>query len=247
MPQASLGPSFLQRYPWLVFVVPYVVFLLVGTLEPTPTVPGGAAVGLAIPYAAYPWVYGAKIALTIVAVLLVWPGYRQFPVQVTPLGVLVGLVGAVLWIGLAEWHLEGRLWGLQQLAALGPRSGFDPWQHLQHPAAIAAYLAVRFFGLVLVVPLIEEFFLRGFVMRFVMARDWWKVPIGQVTWGAMLVGTLVPMSTHPAELLAAAVWFSLVTWLLVQTKSLWDCAAAHAVTNLVLGLYTVYTGHWGLL
>lgn len=245
----SSRERFLQHHPWLPFVLPYVVFLLVGTLEPTPQVPGGAAIGLAIPYDAYPWVYAAKLVLTLAALLIVWPGYRQFPVQVTLLGVLVGVLGAVLWIGLAEWRLEERLvgpLGLGRFLDLGRRSGFDPWQHLHHPAAIAGFLALRFLGLVAVVPVIEEFFLRGFVMRFVIQRDWWKVPIGQVTWGAAIVGTLVPMATHPAELLAAAVWFSLITWLLVQTKSLWDCVAAHAVTNVLLGLYTIYSGHWWL-
>ncbi len=27
---------------------------------------------------------------------------------------------------------------------------------------------------------------------------------------------------HPAELLAAAVWFTLITWLMFKTKNIWD-------------------------
>ena len=54
---------------------------------------------------------------------------------------------------------------------------------------------------------------------------------------------------HPAELLAAAVWFSLVTWLMLRTPSIWDCVVAHATTNLLLGLYVVWAGGeaWELL
>lgn len=103
---------------------------------------------------------------------------------------------------------------------------------------------VRFIGLALVVPVIEEFFIRGFLMRFVMARDWWKVPFGQVTMTAVVVGTVFPMLSHPAELLAAAVWFSMVTWLMVRTRNIWDCVAAHMVTNFLLGVYVVTTGEW---
>jgi len=103
------------------------------------------------------------------------------------------------------------------------------------------------------VPLIEEFFLRGFAMRFAMADQWWEVPFGKVNGAALLVGVAVPMLMHPAELIAAAAGFSLVTWLMVRTRSLWDCVAAHAVTNLLLGVYVVGGdlwlghGHWRLL
>jgi hypothetical protein len=55
------------------------------------------------------------------------------------------------------------------------------------------------------------------------------------------------MLLHPAEALAAAVWFSLVTWLMVKTRNIWDCVAAHAVTNLLLGFYVLYTGEWRFL
>ena len=63
---------------------------------------------------------------------------------------------------------------------------------------------------------------------------------------AVVVGTVLPMLMHPAELLAAAVWFSLVTWLMVRTRNIWDCVAAHAVTNLLLGIYVVTFDQWQL-
>ena len=62
---------------------------------------------------------------------------------------------------------------------------------------------------------------------------------------AAIIGTAVPMLTHPGELLAAAVWFSLVTWLMFRTKNIWDCVAAHAVTNLLLGIWIMYSKQWG--
>jgi membrane protease YdiL (CAAX protease family) len=44
------------------------------------------------------------------------------------------------------------------------------------------------------------------------------------------------------------VWFSLVTWLMVRTKNIWDCVAAHMITNLLLGLFVVIEGkHWHLM
>jgi hypothetical protein len=32
-----------------------------------------------------------------------------------------------------------------------------------------------------------------------------------------------------------------------QTRSIWDCVAAHAVTNLLLGLWVLASGDWYFL
>jgi CAAX prenyl protease-like protein len=160
-------------------------------------------------------------------------------------------VGVVVWIGLCRLNLESRLLeplGLKWFVAKGTRSGFNPLEKLSAtPGWAWGFLAIRFFGLVLVVPLVEEFFLRGWAMRYFVAPDWWKVPIGEVSAAALAVGTILPMLAHPGELFAAAVWFSLVTWLMVKTRNIWDCVLAHAITNLLLGIYVVYSGQWQLL
>jgi CAAX prenyl protease-like protein len=243
--------ALLQRHRWLTFLLPLVVFMLIGALEPTPKTPGGQAIGLAIPYAHYPLVYTLKIVLTTAAIAFVLPGYREFPLRVHPLAVLVGVVGIVVWVGLCRLGLEQRLLvplGLGRIIDLGSRSGFNPLEQLEgNPAWAWGFLAIRFFGLVAVVPVIEEFFLRGFLMRFVVDARWWEVPMGKANALAVVLATLVPMLMHPAELLAAAAWFSLITWMYLKTRNVWDCVAAHAVTNLLLGIYVVTTGEWQMM
>jgi CAAX prenyl protease-like protein len=202
----------------------------------------------AIPYSAYPVVYTIKIALTLGAIAIVWPGYRQFPFRFSVLAIVVGLIGAAVWIALAIFQREmiaGRLgWDF----GLGKRSEFNPLAQFADRRAWAyGFLAIRFFGLVIVVPLIEEFFLRGFAMRFVMDADWWKVPFGNANRLAIVVGTLLPVLMHPQEAIAAATWFSAITWLMLRTQNIWDCVAAHAVTNLFLGVYVVASGNWWLM
>jgi membrane protease YdiL (CAAX protease family) len=214
--------------------------------------PGGTLIGLAIPYTHYPWVYVCKIALTLAAVAFVWPGYRVFPLRVSPTAILVGAVGGPLWIDLCLLDCEHRFllplldpMGLGWLVGSGVRSGFNPFDPANglSPLAAWAFLSVRFLGLVAVVSLIEEFFLRGFVMRFVMERDWWNVPFGKASGLALVLGTALPILSHP-EWLAAAVWFSMITWLMLRTRNIWDCVAAHAITNLILGVYVVVSGDW---
>jgi CAAX prenyl protease-like protein len=242
--------SLLERHCWLIYVLPMAVYSLIGSIEPSSGESGGKVLGLTIPYSAYPLIYTAKIGLTLVAVAFVLPGYRQFRRPPGMLAVLVGAAGIVVWVGL--WKLSSVVELTQLLAHLPgydhPRSAFNPLEQLAAtPAWAWTFLAIRFFGLVAVVPVIEEFFLRGFLMRLVVDQDWWQVRFGDVNVAAVAVSIVVPVLTHqPGESLAAAAWFGMVTWLMVRTRNLWDCVLAHAVTNLLLGIYVVFSKQWTL-
>jgi uncharacterized protein len=243
---ANWRTALLQRHHWLTFLLPFLVYMLVTALEPAPD-------GCQLCTISYPWCYSIKIVLTVAAVAFVWPGYRQFPLRLSPLALLVGVVGGPLWIALClpNWEHVYLLPLLQKIGLgglIGQRPAFNPFDPIHGLSVGAAwtFLSVRFFGLVAVVPLIEEFLLRGFVMRLVVDRDWWDVPFGTVNRLAIVLGTAVPMLTHP-ELLAALVWFSSITWLMLRTRNIWDCIVAHAITNLILGIYVVYSGNWRLM
>jgi uncharacterized protein len=245
----------LAEHPWLTFLLPFLVYMIAAMFEPAPPhVTGHEADNwLGLRYEHYPIVYTIKIVLTICAMVFVLPGYRQFPFRISPLAIVVGVAGIVLWVGFSQLGLEERVVErvgerskLVGLLGLSPRPAYNPLDQLAAtPAWAYTFLVIRFIGLALIVPVIEEFFLRGFLMRFVMADQWWKVPFGQVTPLALAVGILFPVLYHP-EKLAALVWFSLVTWLMVRTKNIWDCVAAHAITNLMLGIYVVTRGQWQL-
>jgi uncharacterized protein len=291
---AKLPAGWLSTYPWATFVLPMIVFMLLGAFEPTPPKnfdPDDAknlaelranleraealeatSEGLLpkFSYWDYPWIYSAKIALVVLAMIAVWPGYRTFPWRVHGIAIVVGVVGVVLWIVLCHLRLEPKILGpldrflgglipgrdpvevpsigLMGMLGTGERSAYNPLIYLaDQPAWAWTFLAIRFFGLSLVVPVIEEFFLRGFLMRFVVHEQWWQVPFGTATRAALVVGTGVPMLMHPGELLAALVWFSLVSWLMVRTKNIWDCVVAHGVTNFLLGVYVVAFDQWQLM
>lgn len=252
---------------WIPYVLPFLVYMIVGQFEPTPPDPEVLKLTpaeqkfweegqehtvvrlMGIRYEHYPMIYSIKIGATVFTMLLCLPGYVKFPFRVSWLAIGVGVVGVGLWIGLCTLNhrlkIEPKIlgaMGLLKIEEFGERPAFNPFQQLaDDPTWEYTFLAIRFLGLALIVPIIEEFFLRGFLMRFVMDPDWWDIPFGHVNTLAIIVGTAVPMAMHPGELLASLVWFSLVTWLMVRTRNIWDCVAAHAVTNLLLGLYIVST------
>lgn len=253
-----------RKNPWVVFLAPLVVFMLVGMLEPTPpepigppppvardgggrAAPASSATPWRIEYRHYPIVYALKLLATLAMVAYVWPGYSQAPFRFSSRAIIIGVVGAVVWIALATFQRDvvaGR-WGMT--LGLGQRSEFNPFERLGATPTAYAFLAIRFLGLALVVPLIEEFFLRGFVMRFPVAQDWWTVPLGASNSTGVAASIIVPVLMHPAEALAAAAWFAMIAWLFLRTRNIWDCIAAHAVTNLLMGVYVVATANWWLM
>jgi CAAX prenyl protease-like protein len=109
-----------------------------------------------------------------------------------------------------------------------------------------AFLAVRFAALAVIVPVVEEFFLRGFLMRFFTKAEWWTVPLGTVTTGSAIVATVYAVLSHPSESMAALVWFTMITLLYARTRNLWDCVVAHGVTNAMLGCYILIWKDWTL-
>ncbi len=248
----------LARNPWVPFVIPMVVYMLANSLEPRPPGTdddGGGPLGLSISFDYYPLFYAGKIAVTLIAIALVWPGFREFRFRVSPLSVIVGIVGAVVWIGLCQPPvLDGMgsllsTVGLSSFAESGERSGFNPLEHWADAPAVAyGFLALRFFGMVAVVAWIEEFFWRAFLLRFLQGTNWWTIEFGTYQLGPMAATTIVFALAHPlTEFPAAVAWFAIVTWLMLKTRNIYDCIIAHAITNLLLGIYVVATGAWYLM
>ena len=97
-----------------------------------------------------------------------------------------------------------------------------------------------------IVPLIEELFLRGWFVRWVEDPEWENLSLRGLSWKALMAASVYGVLTHPTEAIAAFVWFGLVSWLMNRTGSFWDCVVAHAVTNLLLGVYVLIFAQWHL-
>lgn len=140
------------------------------------------------------------------------------------------------------------LWASPQVAFHRPArlDGFDPNVFGGHPALYWGELALRFVRLVVVVPLLEEIFWRGFLLRFLIREEFETVPFGTYSRKANALVALGFMLEHavtdwPAAL-AAGVLYNMVAF---RTRSLSSCILAHAFTNALLGAYIMSTGQWG--
>lgn len=221
---------------------PFVAYMALGSLEPSPG-GGGLAASLGIPFAAYPLVYTLRLVVTLGLVAWRWPAIGAWIGRPTWWPPLLGVALVVPWVILATLQREAG-W----TAGVGERAAFDPFSTWGRgtPEALA-YLAIRGLGLVAVVPLVEELFLRGFLMRYVVDEDFRRVPFGTLTAASAAALAVYAVGTHPAEAVAALGWFAIVTGIAAATRRPVDCILAHAGTNLALGAWVLATGSWWLV
>ena len=149
----------------------------------------------------------------------------------TALSLFVGILVFILWINM-DWDF----------ATIGESKGFDPTL-IDDETVRTTLVAFRLFGAALVVPIMEELFWRSFLLRYIINSAFTKVAIGVFTWPSFLIGAALFGLEHNLILagVMAGVAYSL---LLYRTKSIAQCVLAHAVTNLILGIYVLQSGNW---
>ena len=101
----------------------------------------------------------------------------------------------------------------------------------------------RLLGAVIVVPIFEELFWRSFALRWLIDENFNSVPIGTFTWFSATAVILAFGFEHHrwlAGILAGVLYHAL----LYYKKDLSACVIAHAVTNLLLGIYVLSTQQW---
>jgi CAAX prenyl protease-like protein len=181
------------------------------------------------------WIYPLQTALCAAALIFYWRQYDFGKRTGFTLGVTAGFVVLGLWV--APQVFPGASMRVQ---------GFDPTIFGEGSPLYWMTLAARFARLVIVVPLVEEIFWRGFLMRYLIREDFTSVPIGTYQRKSFLIVAVCFMLVHstadwPAALLCGAIY----NFVAVRTGSLSACIIAHAVTNLGLGIYIMTTKQWG--
>jgi CAAX prenyl protease-like protein len=96
----------------------------------------------------------------------------------------------------------------------------------------------------IIVPIVEELFWRGWLMRWLIHPNFQKVPLGAYQASSFWMVAILFASEHGPYWdvgLVSGILFNL--WM-VRTKSLGDLIAAHAVANLCLSGYVIAAGKW---
>jgi CAAX prenyl protease-like protein len=181
------------------------------------------------------WIYPSQTLICGAILLWFWREYKlEAPRQVW-FALAIGLVVFAVWIA------------PQKFFGVSPRlTGFDPEVFADRPALYWSTVLLRFVRLVVVVPLVEEIFWRGFLLRYLINERFTAIAIGTFSWVSFTVVVVgFGFSHSAADWIAAFVCGALYNLVAYRTRSLSSCVIAHAFTNLLLGLWIMQTRQWG--
>jgi membrane protease YdiL (CAAX protease family) len=202
--------------------------------------------------------------VTLLVAAAIFYFWRRLPTLVpsSVIGsIIVGVVAIVLWTGLDPWAMKiyqvlGNFYN-SAVSAVGLTSWRTVVQEL-HPAGLNPFtiypaaeawvlFAFRVAGIAICVPIMEELFWRGFLMRWLIKEDFTAVPIGAYQPFSFWITTAFFAMVHGSEWpLAVVVGILYGAWF-VRTKSLGNIMVAHGVTNLLLAFYCLGSGDWHFL
>ena len=180
------------------------------------------------------WIYVAK---SLVGLWLIWavkPVIAEMRWTISFEAVLVGVGVIVIWIGADRFYPK-----------FTDVTGYwNPHQQFGQGTALAwFFIGSRILFSTLVVPPIEEMFYRSFMYRYIVKQDFDQVSLKTFHLLAFLITSIIFGVVH-REWLAGILCGAAYQWLVLRRGHLGDAMTAHAISNLLLGIWVAYKGAW---
>ncbi len=213
----------MTRHPAVPYVLPFAAFLALLGIQQVIPVPQSLRF------------------LLITAILFIFSRGAFGARPQNPLGsILLGVAVFAIWIAPDVLFPGWRAHWLFSNSALGqPVSSMSADQKIDR-----GFLLFRVLTSVLTVPILEELFWRGWLMRWLIARDFERVPLGTYNTQAFWIVAILFATEHGSYWEVGLIAGAAYNWWIVRTRNLGDCILAHAVTNLCLAAYVVTRGQW---
>jgi uncharacterized protein len=212
----------LHRSPSVAYIAPFLIYV--------------AMIGLPLaPQILFP----VRSVLVLAAILVLSRPYLSLRPSHTLASIGVGIAVFIIWVAPDKLFAYRHFWLFDNSFLGHPASSLAP--AIQQDSF---FLVVRVFSSVALVPVLEELFWRGWLMRWLINRQFLKVPLGTYQTGAFWMVAVLFGSEHGPYWevgLIAGIVYNL--WI-VRTKNLADCILAHAVTNGALAVYVLAAGQW---
>jgi exosortase E/protease (VPEID-CTERM system) len=181
----------------------------------------------------FDWFYPLRVIAVLLALKLCWPYLKLLPYKMRWQAPVVGVAVAVLWVLMLGENVEANdVW----------QSTFDQIE----PHWVWIWLAFRFFGASITVPIAEELVFRGYLLARLSKIDLdvrGKVPL---VWTAVVITSLAFGLLHGAWIAGTIAGFA-YAWVRIRSEHIGDAIAAHAITNALLCVYALTSQNWSVL
>ena len=178
-----------------------------------------------------------------------WRWYAPLRVRNVPLAFGVGVAVLAVWVGFeTPWFKSAA----PALAEFYERFLVMPFGRLREPLTSTphapgvtgwALFAVHMFGTSVVIAVIEEFFFRSFLYRWLQGKSFLDVALTHYD-RTLFFAVAVVFGLEHAEWFAGILCGLAFAWLLRRTGDIWAAIVAHGTTNFLLGWYALGTGAW---
>jgi CAAX prenyl protease-like protein len=231
-----------EKRPDLPYLAPFMSFLVLMML-------GSIVESIAGEEARIRWTPVLYTVRTIGAgavALAFWKYWPPLGKAYLPAALVFGLLTTVMWVVVHDWCARHSWYPMTQLLGRDalPDKYYDPYARLGHGAALWFFLVVRIGGASIVVPIVEEIFWRGWVLRVLIDPwDFRRVPLGAFTLKSFLICSVASAMEHPmweVGILCWIVWNLLFYW----KKSLLFMIVMHGITNFALYAWVVWAQRW---
>lgn len=211
--------------------------------------------------------YNIRTFTGILLLLLLkpWSWYEPFKLKNLPISILVGFFVFLIWIIFeTPWMIsnfpnvneiyirlfvdfsnpfslrdlyEDQSHNLVPFMTIdsGPNKGLHEYNPI-----VTGWLnfTIHMIGSSLIIPIIEEFFYRSFIYRWMQGSPFYKIKINKIQWPLLIIVSLFFSISH-IEWGAAIICGIAFGILYIRTKDIWSAIIAHGITNFLLGLYVL--------
>jgi CAAX prenyl protease-like protein len=154
--------------------------------------------------------------------------------------VALGVAVFLIWVGPdVLWPAYRQSWLFNNGLVGSPKSSLPPGTRVN-----VAFILFRVLASVVNVPLLEELFWRGWLMRWLIAKDFQKVPLGTYTAQSFWLVAVLFAAEHGSYWDVGLITGIIYNWWMIRTRSLSACMLAHAVTNACLAAYVLTRDQW---
>lgn len=186
------------------------------------------------------WEYAVRVLIVAASIWYFSRRVLDFKVRFLAGSIAIGIGVFVLWIAPDTLFPGWRQHWLFTNSLMGEVKVSLTAEQLSSPFL----LTFRTLSASLMVPILEELFWRAWMLRWLVDKDFEKLPMGtsdrQSFW---IVAALFALEHGPyweVGLLTGLIY----NWWMTRTKSLGDLIFVHGLTNLVLSLYVIWSKKW---
>jgi CAAX prenyl protease-like protein len=185
------------------------------------------------------WLYLARFLIVSALIGAVsWP-YLSFRPSYPLASIAVGVAVFVIWVAPDVLFGYRHFWLFENSLTGAAATSLPPGLKSN-----IGFMVLRTISSAMLVPILEELFWRGWMMRWLIDNNFLSVPLGKYVPSAFWIVAVLFASEHGPYWevgLAAGIAYN---WWIIRTRNLADCILSHGVTNAVLAGYVLVTGQW---